>query len=267
MAVPGGSPEGDRRGPPSGGIVSEALECSVSFIVAGQERVGQVDGPEAVVDLFEADLGANQTLAQEETLLAPGDGAIRADPADLEVAGVLQLRKTFGIRPSRAAVVLGGHGELQRFVGTLEVVFVTEVIERTLLSVEVLARRPRGRCLQGAVEALMSAVLLGVTRLDEDRFDAEPNPPDRQPGKPTRRPVGGKRTAVVAQNGLGQAVGPEEILEDRLRGRDRHRLPSPAAEQVSTRRIHHRQRIAQLPVAKPKLAFEVRRPHVVGPAR
>jgi hypothetical protein len=65
-------------------------------------------------------------------------------------------------------------------VRAFSIEFADESFEPRLLLESVQARRPSRLCLEGAVHALMAAVLLWMAGLDALEGDAEPEPPHRQ---------------------------------------------------------------------------------------
>src|SRR5205085_6138360 len=65
----------------------------------------------------------------------------------------------------------------KRIVRALVVIMLAEPVEAGLLLAGIGGRRGRGLRLQGAMHALMAAVLLGRSRSNEARLDAELEPP------------------------------------------------------------------------------------------
>jgi len=63
-------------------------------------------------------------------------------------------------------------------MGSFGVEFLNEAVEARLLLEAVHAGRPSGFLLEGKVHALVTAVLLGFSRLDALDRDTEPEPPD-----------------------------------------------------------------------------------------
>ena len=61
--------------------------------------------------------------------------------------------------------------------------FLTEAVELTLLSRQIGSGGAGGFRFQSAMHALVTTILLGFTRLDKLRQDAEPDPPGRQLGQ------------------------------------------------------------------------------------
>jgi len=69
---------------------------------------------------------------------------------------------------------------VQRFVRTLVVEDLHELVEPRLLLQKVGSRGLGGFFFQGQMRALMAAVLLGVARLNPLAANTEPEPPDRE---------------------------------------------------------------------------------------
>ncbi|MGB9069909.1 MAG: hypothetical protein WCC21_15170 [Candidatus Acidiferrales bacterium] len=91
-------------------------------------------------------------------------------------------------------VDLRGTLHVQRFVRAFVVEDLDEVIELGLLLQEIQTRWFSRFFFQGQMHALMTAVLLGMARLDP--FDAEPEPPDRQFGQITQGLGGSEGTSL-----------------------------------------------------------------------
>ena len=76
-----------------------------------------------------------------------------------------------------------------------------EVVEVVLLSAEVGLRRLSGFTLEGSVHSFVTAVLLGFSRLDSFRTDAEPDPPGAQPSEASEADGREGRAVVGADDG------------------------------------------------------------------
>src|SRR5438093_2487001 len=126
---------------------------------------------------------------------------------------------------------------------TLLVVLDAEVVEAPLLADEV---RPGGASrlvLEGAMEALMPSVLLGVARLDQLGRDTETDPPHREPRDPPDR-LAGERRAVVAADDRGEPVfaeGPFQSSADAIMVGTREAL---ADQEIPAEAVHDRQWVA-----------------------
>jgi len=80
-----------------------------------------------------------------------------------------------------------------------------EGVEALLLLQTVAAWRPGGFPLEGEMHTLVSAVLLRLARLDALDGNAEPEPPDREPGEIEQGIGTGEGHAVVGADGQRQA--------------------------------------------------------------
>jgi hypothetical protein len=132
-------------------------------------------------------------------------------------------------------------------VGPLLVVLAAPGGEAPLLRRAVGGRGQRGGCLEGAMEALMAAILLGVCRLDQLGVDAEVHPPDgqlRQAGRGTGR----KGDPVIGADDVRQAELAEQPLEDGPSGRLGDVEQGLAAEQLAAVGVEHSQGIAVHPI-------------------
>ena len=117
------------------------------------------------------------------------------------------------------------------------------------------------------VHALVAAVLLRVARLDALDGDAEPEPPDREPGEVVE-PVGaGEGNAVVGADGGGQAAFPEQALKG-LDDRAFLAVDARAStgQKIARGLVGDGQRVTVAAVAEPELALEVGAPQIVGRA-
>ena len=88
-------------------------------------------------------------------------------------------------------------------MGTDLIVLLTKPIECALLRSEARSRRPAHFRLERAVHPLVAAVLVGTTRENSFRANAEMDPPDREARKPTWRQRG-ERSTVVGANRVRQ---------------------------------------------------------------
>ncbi|MNR16069.1 hypothetical protein D3C85_1326390 [compost metagenome] len=76
------------------------------------------------------------------------------------------------------------------------VVVLAEAFKADLLAGQVRRRWADSRQLERAVHTLVAAVLLGAAQGNSLRQNAQPQPPDRQPGQ-AGAPLGNERRAVV----------------------------------------------------------------------
>jgi hypothetical protein len=96
------------------------------------------------------------------------------------VIGVAGFRQTVRIVLQRWFVDVGGTLHFQRFVGSPLVEVLTKPIQLLLLGESILAHTRKDLFFQGAMHALMPAVLLRLTRFDTLELDSQTYPPDRQ---------------------------------------------------------------------------------------
>ena len=90
---------------------------------------------------------------------------------------------------------------MERLVRADVVEGAAEVVEVALLGTEVGLRRPSGFALEGSVHAFVTAVLLGLSRLDGLRTDAEPDPPGAQTCEASEADGSERCTVVGADDG------------------------------------------------------------------
>lgn len=154
----------------------------------------------------------------------------------------------------------------ERLVRPLIVEAVDEVIELGLLPQEVGAGRFGGLQLQRQMHAFMAAVLLRVARFDTLDGDAEPEPPDRQPGKIEESIGACEGHTVIRSDRPGQAELLESVLEHGEGIGLLGRVERLAGQEIATGEIADRQRIAIAPIGKHELALVVGTPQIVGPA-
>src|SRR5918994_7932514 len=112
------------------------------------------------------------------------------------------------------------------------------------------------------MKLLMRSILFGMARRDPFWDDAQADPPDRQrrqSGQPWTR----KGQAVVTANPVRQPVLGERAGKPPLRRRDRAIDQAVTPQRVPTAAVPQRQWIAIHAVARPKLALEIGRPHLV----
>jgi len=147
-------------------------------------------------------------------------------------------------------------------MGAVLVVQVPELVEGTLLPSE----RPPGRRTRGDLErevhALVASVLLRLAGVDALDPDAQLRPPH---GQLRQAPRAGRceRLTVIRADGLRQPVRLEEFDEDAPYVLEARGVETDAGEKVARRTVHHRQRVARLPIGHLELALEVHAPYVV----
>ena len=111
------------------------------------------------------------------------------------------------------------------------------------------------------MHALVPPILLRRSGKDEVRFDAELEPPGRQPGQPPRtgRP---ERCSIIAADRKRQPVGSKGRREGRLNTLDR-RLRDPNVKQKAAMAVGQRQGIDLALIGGTEPTLEVGRPLVV----
>jgi hypothetical protein len=221
------------------------------------------DGPNAVADFLEADGLASQQVRDEDLPVYPAEGGVVGDLADLEMRWIGEGLRVAWKGPEGGDVKRGRPLLLESLVGALEVEGLPKGIERPLLSPEARLGRKGGVFLQGAVHALVAAILLRLAGLDELRGDPEGDPPDGETGE-TAQGVGGEGSSVVGADPVGEAVLAEEVLETAACQLGIDALETAALEEETRVGILDGERVAECPVAGPELAFEVGGPGGVG---
>src|SRR6516162_3513781 len=222
-------------------------------------HIGVAHQPVASFGLDHANRFANQRLTDKDQLAGPFDLAVAAHPADRDIATVARIREPLRVRPRRGLVGRSRCLLSQRLMRPLAVVETAELVETLLLRRYAVGRRHRGLLLEGAVNPLVTAILLRLAGNDPLRPDAELEPPYRQP-RQAARSGRGKRRTVVRTDRQRQPMLAERRLEDRphmLGVGARHGL---TAQQVTAVRIAQGERIAAPPVAGAKPALEIGTP-------
>ncbi len=117
------------------------------------------------------------------------------------------------ITARRGRVELGGALHVDGLVWSFLVEFFYELVEAGLLLQAVHAGRPGGLFLEREMHALVTPVLLGISRLDPLDGDAEFQPPDREFGEVEQGIRAGEGHAVVGSDSLREAALLEKLLE------------------------------------------------------
>src|SRR5215470_13901272 len=118
-----------------------------------------------------------KNLAEVDLFVAQTDAAAAGDHDGFVVEGIIHVGQS-GVRTRGRLVDLGRTFHIQSLVWTLVVEDLNEVIEAGLLLQEIGGSGFGGFFFQSEVHALVTAILLGVTRLDAFDADAEAKPPD-----------------------------------------------------------------------------------------
>ncbi len=109
----------------------------------------------------------------------------------------------------------------------------------------------------------MPAIVLGMSRTPAFQINPQGHPPNRQPAQ-TKECLGMRKgRAIVAANGLGQAILLKQTLETQPHAL-RPGVGQPAQlQQISTIFVSHRQRFTPLPRWIVPPTFKVHRPHFI----
>src|SRR5690348_7157119 len=151
---------------------SEPAEPALAVDEADIE-VAEAHDMVAGFELGDADEFADQGLAEEEALAAPGDLARAAHAPDLVIGVIPGILDTIRHGARRGCIECCWGPLPQRFVRPLLVVVMAEGVEAGLLCGRRYRRRTRGLRLQRAMHALVAGVVLRRSRADEVRGDAE----------------------------------------------------------------------------------------------
>ena len=172
------------------------FDSHVSLKESSELERTEVDIPQAVVYLFQAHILSDDGGGDVYPLSSPSDPAIGTDVSHFEAVWVFNRRKLVGHRSVGGHIKLGGGIHVERLVGSLLVELAFESIELALLRAAVGGRRLGGLVLERAVHALMLAILLRLSGLDELRKDAQTEPPGRQLREPAERVAGKGHTPL-----------------------------------------------------------------------
>jgi hypothetical protein len=238
-------------------------DAVVGLIEPAEMNGPEEDGPDAVSDLLETDGLAPEQMRDEDLLVSPAQGGVVGDLADLEMRWVGDGSWVAGEGPEGRDVEGGRPLLLESLVRALEVEGLPKGIERPLLGAKSRPGRESGVFLQGAVHALVPAILLRFAGLGELGGNAERDPPDGQTGETTQS-IGGKGSSVVGADPVREAVFAEEMLEAAACELRIDALEAAALEEKSGVGILDGEGIAEGPIAGPELAFEVGGPGGIG---
>lgn len=219
--------------------------------------------PYSIIDGFESERLAYQHLADEDKAAAPAQAAVDADSEDSEMPGIADLGFALGIGARGGPIECCRHRTVECPMWPFLVIETPEALEALLLCSEVGRRRTRGLGFEGAMHALVPAVLLRAPWLDAHGMDAEFDPPHGQ----TREPAdgaAGKRRTVVGEDLARQPVFAEHRHEAGTRPKVSRGMPPPAGQQITRAPIGDRQRIAIAVITGEKFPLEVRRPHITS---
>jgi hypothetical protein len=150
----------------------DIFDAHVSFEEPAEFERAEVDIPDAIVDLLEADIFANAGVRDVDPLVVPPDAPVSTHIAHLEAVGVLERWQLVGHLPWGGFIAGGGGVHVECLVRTLMIERFTEVVELSLLGAKMCPRRSGGVGVQRAIHALMTAMLLRFARFNELRQDA-----------------------------------------------------------------------------------------------
>jgi hypothetical protein len=219
--------------------------------------------PDPIVNVLKATIFADADVGNVDPLMVPTDATIGADVASLEAVRVLERWKFRRHLPRGGVIAGGGCVQVERLMRTLMVKLVAEVVDLLLLCAKGSARRAGGFGFEGAMPALVAAVLVRFAGLDDRREDAQAHPPRGPLGQPGQG-VGSERPAVVGADTLWQAACFEHAREHRFGLCDARRGEGLAREQEAAVAISDGQRIAVAAVTSLEVSFEVGAPHSIG---
>src|SRR5579883_325269 len=240
-----------------------AAQLSGLAIDETEVDVGEADDPVSGLSLGDADGLAGEGLVDVDELAAPLDLAAGADAAD-GVVGVVPGLFEFGrIGPRRGTIAAGRRDLAERLVRTVVVVVVAEAVEAGLLLGERGGGRLRGLLLEGAMHALVPAVLLRRAGVDALEPDAELDPVHREPSEAAGGGARGEGAAIVAADGARQTELAQGLVDHRLHRRDRLRHDAALDEEAAVG-VGDGERVAARTVGGAEPALEVDAPEVVG---
>src|ERR1700674_4036339 len=216
-----------------------------------------------MVKRFQSHHLAGERLADEHFMTGPLQMTFLAHLAQRKVIGIRHFGQSLGKRMGRAPVQLAWSASLtQAAMRSLFVVLPAEAVEGALLRAERTSRRLGGRRLERAVHPFLTAVLLGLARLDALRPYPELEEPPRELAQSTERNTG-ERDTIVSADRVRQSILTEHRLEAGAGAAALRPIQTLATEQIATVVVADRQRIAALSVAEPELALEVGAPDII----
>src|SRR5262245_10480514 len=226
-------------------------------------KIGETHLPLAAVGLGKTDRLTDQDLADEDEFAAPLDLAVAAHAAHRERVGIDHFAHRTWIGPRRWDVVGSRCLESERLVRPLFVEVAAERVKARLLLGDRRGRRGCGFGLERAVHALMTPVLLRLSRINPLRNNAKLEPPNRQwrkAGGSSR----GKGRAIVRADRQRQTELAEGLLEHRSDMLMVGTFDRLAAQQTAAEAIAQRQRITAALVASAEPTLEIGAPTSLG---
>jgi hypothetical protein len=189
------------------GLQGLLLQIDEAEIVAHE-----ADDPNAFVDFFDSQALAGKDGRDVDAFSVHADSAACGDEDVAIVQGICEFGQAV-ITARRGRVELGGALHVDGLVWSFLVEFFYELVEAGLLLQAVHAGRPGGLFLEREMHALVTPVLLGISRLDPLDGDAESQPPDREFGEVEQGIRAGEGHAVVGSDSLREAALLEKLLE------------------------------------------------------
>src|ERR1051325_1543199 len=237
-------------------FLSRSEENPFCVIESSDEERSEMNAPEMLVDLLEAELSAAQGLGDEQCVALLFDRAVGGDGAYLKARWIVDGREGRGKGTAQPNEVSGRTVQANGFVGALVVEHRAKSIETLLLVAEAVGSVEQWALEQGAVHPLMTAVVLRVSRDNEDGLNVELHQPYAEARQPAQ-PMPAKGRAVVAKHGVGQTVLAKDPLDYRPDQTEMDRRQGLTGQYVTTHRLSHGQGITPVAVAQSELAFEV----------
>ena len=157
------------------------------------------------MNFFDADGLAGKDGAEINLFAAQTEATAIGDDNGLVVKGIIKIGQSL-IGAGGGLIDLGRALHVESFVRPFLIEDVDEVIKPGLLLQEVATGRFGGFFLQGEMHALMTAILLGMTRLDAFNANAQPEPPDGEFAQVEQSVCGSEGDAVIATDVGGQAT-------------------------------------------------------------
>ena len=215
---------------------------------------------------LQAHFQPDKRLAHKSKPPLPPNLSVAPYAAHLPIRRIFQERQSPASPASPWVVALGGGSLSQRFVRTHLIVVSDPTIGSSLLRPPGARSRSRDIGLHFPVHLFVSAVLFGMSRRDKFHLDSQRLPPGAQ-ARQTGWTVGSKGATIVHPNHFRQAIPDEQPHKDRLNTPPLLIGQQPGRQNVPAEQIPHRQRFDPLAVGRSEPAFEIDRPHLIGPRR
>jgi hypothetical protein len=142
------------------------FDAHMSFEQPTELEWAEIDMPDAIVDVLEADIFPGTGDGDVDPVAVPPDATVGADVAHLEAVGLRERGPCVGPLPGGGFRAGGGCAQSERFVRPLMVELGPEVMELPRWCAQVGAGRSGGFGFQGAMPPFVAAVRLGCTGCD-----------------------------------------------------------------------------------------------------